>query len=259
MKIKRSLLKRIIHEELSYVLEEASGPPDISGLAVHLPKLHNDYVTAIIYDTDALVQNLENIKNIISDNPDFVKRTFAISNFLVDHVLKGFLEAGIPRKRDGKCNGAWQVYKSVAPGYGKVLYSVGYALSPNGQLFPDRGTVSSDAQNAWTKVFGGSRERKPFDDIDHIHNDADDYHTDDPADDCTVWRAKGTKYLNYSYESEGWERGILSQLRASHEETMSKVKQLALDSGYIERILEGSGSSFFAKHYKSDGILINDS
>ncbi len=260
MKIKRSLLKRIIQEEISYVLEQASGPSDVSRLAVYLAESHNDFVTAIIYDTDALLQNLENIKKIISDNPDYISKTFAIVDFLVESVLKGFLEAGIPRKRDGNCNGAWQVYRAAAPGHGKVLYSIGYALSPNGQLFADRGSVSPDAQSAWTKVFRGGRERKRFDDIYHVHNNVDDYHTDEPEDDCKIYRGKGkdAKYLNYSYESEGWEQGVLSQLRANHEETMSKVKQFAPDLD-VEHLLNRAGGSFFSKHYKSVGSITTDS
>ena len=255
MKIKRSLLRKIIQEEISYVLKEASGTPDTSRLAVHLPELNNDYATVVIYDTDALLQNLEEIKKIISDTPDFVNRTFAISDIFLEYVLKGYLEAGSPRPRDGKCNGAWQVYKAAAPGHGKVLYGVGYALSPNGQLFADRGSVSTKAQDAWKKVFGGSREREPFDDINHRHKGPDDYHTADPADDCTIYKAAGTKYLNYSYESEGWEKGILSQLRANHEKTMSKLKEFAFDSDYIERTLVYAGSSFFSEHYSSIGSI----
>jgi hypothetical protein len=239
------------------VILESSGTPSADSLAVYLPELYSDFATAIIYDTGALLQNLESLQKITFNNPNYLDRVFLIRDVFIEHILKGFLQAGKPLERDGKCNGAWQVFKSAGPGIGKILYSVGYALSPNGQLFPDRGSVSTDAQAAWGKVFGGSRRRKRFDDVKHQHDSINDYHTDDPNDDCKIYKGAEAMYLNHSFESEGWEASVLSQLKANHKETIGKIKQLAPDLDDVEHLLNDARNDFFSKHYNSAGSLAN--
>jgi hypothetical protein len=242
-------LKKFIRQ----VILESTGSPDASELAVYLPLFNSNKVKAVIYDTNVLLQNLEKLK---TDHSNSIQQSFAIKNMFINYIIKGFLEAGKPSEDDGPCNGAWQIYRAVGPGYGKILYGVGYALSPNGQLFPDRGSVSADAQSAWKKVFGGSRGRKRFDDVKHQHSNPENkYHTDDPGDDCKIYRAANGEYLNYSYESEGWEHGVLSQLQANHKETMSKIRKIAPDLDNIEDFLNDAKYDFFLKHYKSEGSL----
>ena len=89
----------------------------------------------------------------------------------------------------GNCRDAWIVHAAAGPGYGKLVYSVGYELSSSGKLIPDRRSLTSDAINAWMKVKQKS-EGEPLDDIENPK-------TPDKSDDCVVWPVtKGMKSKN---------------------------------------------------------------
>jgi hypothetical protein len=206
-----------------------------------------------------LQQNLQNIRQTadLKSNEKIIGPKPAVasdvSNIFVNHIIKGFIEVGKPKPMRGNCNDAWQVYAAAGPGFGKIVYGVGYALSPTGKLIPDRGSVSDSAEAAWEKVSASSRKRKRLDDQRHQHDRVgNEYHTDDPSDDCKVlldFQGKDRQFLNYSYESEGWEKGLLSQLQANHESVISALNPEILEVSELEKFLAYSSQKFFEKHY----------
>lgn len=76
------------------------------------------------------------------------------------------------------CYGAWEVTRSAGPGYGKLVYAMGYHMSPTGKLMPDRTSVSDSAREAWRKANKKSKGLK-FDDVNNPK-------TSDPSDDCVI-------------------------------------------------------------------------
>jgi hypothetical protein len=209
---------------------------------------------AYIYSISDLMSRIDKIEEIYS----LGMGNGYLNNYFANNILKGFIEVGVPSgiyrmsNSTGKCNSAWMVYRSAGPGYGKVVYGAGYALSPSGRLIPDRGSVSDDAIGGWKKAFSSGRGRIPLDDIDHQHNvPGNEYHTDDPYDDCVVYDDESVngnaEVLNQAYESEGWEKGMLDSMMTRHENCM---KQLKNDFSWaVESWIKGSGGIFFTNNY----------
>lgn len=86
---------------------------------------------------------------------------------------------------DNACNSAWEVKEAGThrKGFGKIVYQLGYWLSPTHTLISDRSAMSQPAFNAWlgwSKKYSG----KELDDVLHPKNN-------DPDDDCTVWVSNG--------------------------------------------------------------------
>jgi hypothetical protein len=132
-------------------------------------------ISAIIYHPMAILENLETLVSMTN----YVE----ISNWLANNCVKGFIEI-LESAKDaglGPCYDSAVVNRSAGPGYGKVVYGVGYALSPSGKLAPDRENVSNKAKESWGKAFASSRERVQLDDFIHDHGEpGNEYHTDDP-------------------------------------------------------------------------------
>jgi hypothetical protein len=258
MKTTRHYLKLLIREEIS-LLRESLGFSE--GLAVKIRNI-GALKQAIIYDAQGLMDNIEKLEELRRSGVG----TPLIRKYISDTFVKGFIEVGPPRGvglSAGPCNGAWMVYRSAGPGYGKIVYGVGFALSPTGRLIPDRLSVSDSAKVGWDKQFTGGRGRLPLDDIDAHRNGGSirphPNHTDDPSDDCIVFKDlsyedDGASYdndqqLNYSYDAVGWEVAELEKMMAQHDSLMSQMK---IDfAGFIESLIVGAGGVFFGKHIDS--------
>lgn len=68
---------------------------------------------------------------------------------LSDTLSSSIVAAITIRKPRSGCNGAWEVTAIAGPGQGKLAYNMGYWLAPSKKLFPDRESLSYDAQLAW--------------------------------------------------------------------------------------------------------------
>lgn len=167
-------------------------------------------------------------------------------------VFKGFISI---EKPETPCNRAWEVKMSAGPGIGKVVYGVGYALSPSGILIPDRMSVSGPAQGGWSKQ--GDRKKKPLDNVDHPPTGSDpfhdEHHTEKTTDDCKTYPSReGLDFLNYSYEAEGWEKGALNTLKKNHTAAMGWIDTNydgPIDSWEVEKTLVYYGPDFFGVTY----------
>jgi hypothetical protein len=256
MKTTRHYLKLLIREEVSLLRESSGFGEDLAVVVRSAGSLKQ----AIIYDADVLFSKIDGLEKLSQGDG----MTPVIRAHLADTFVKGFIEVGPPRgmghRSAGPCNGAWMVYRSAGPGYGKIVYGVGFALSPSGRLIPDRLDVSDSAKAGWDKQFTGGRGRLPLDDID-AHRDGGTIrphpnHTDDPSDDCMVFKDlsyedDGASYdndqqLNYSYDAVGWEVAELEKMSQKHQDLMSQLKSGFAD--YLEGLIVGAGAVFFGKH-----------
>lgn len=97
---------------------------------------------------------------------------------LLNNAILGMIAIKAPKK---PCNGAWEVTNSAVKtrGLGRVIYDLGYSLSPTGKLMSDRHSLSQFAVNGWLR-FSKNVEGDELDDIENPRNN-------DPNDDCYLW------------------------------------------------------------------------
>ena len=178
-----------------------------------------------------------------------------IGDFLKESVVA--MIAIAPAK--GPCNGAWEVKLSAGPGRGKLVYSMGYYLSPNGALISDRQSLSLPAQGAWKKA-SKKGKGKPLDDIT-------DPKTADPSDDCAVWTidslGPGQGYpadedavdaVNQSYEAGtgGYDFDAMTE---EAERLFADVK--LGNRAYTDMLMNKAASKFFGDNYSTVGYVID--
>lgn len=196
-------------------------------------------VDIALYDPAALLDWARSPQKHIND-----RRVF------LDKIIIGVISAG---QTENPCNGAWTIIQSAVRNQGSgdagILYGLAFAAS-GGTLTPDRKSVSPAAQNAWIKQT--SRGGKPFDDVSLPPEERRT--PDDPSDDCVVHKEPDcfcqthidVDALNRSYESEGWEDGLLHKLRDAHDDTMRK---LGRDSIKTLLAMRGNFDRFFSEYY----------
>ncbi len=206
------------------------------GLAVFITKTDEGYKTAVVYDAE-LALNPGGSKPIWGKN----------ETFLGTKLIRGLISiapAGDP------CWGASEVKFSAGKGLGKIIYNLGYAMSPSRKLIPDRQKVSQDARDAWGKVLNNKAFPKfRLDNKEHpkdtSHKDA---HTEDPKDDCSVHQPdeKGNP-LNYAYQGSGEEMGYMGSLKAAHQNVLNQIpKENRAD--FIEALEKGT-NFFWQNNY----------
>ena len=221
------ILKRLLKESQ---LQKASG------LALNVYAPFNNRISAVIYDPAALAEVLDTITNPKVDSLTY-------KNILVDKVIKGVIRLAASSQ---PCNDAWEVTTSAGPGYGKLIYGVGFALAPNGRLMPDRMSVSSSASAGWARQFNSPRKKFKLDNYE-------DPQTIPPEDDCPVHNETddddSLAHLDYAYEAEGWELSLLNQLQSSHDTFTSNLTsdQLKLINSRLPEAI----TPFFNKYYNS--------
>lgn len=157
------------------------------------------------------------------------------------------------------CNGAWEVRYSAGPDLGKLVYGMGFALTPNNRLIPDRQYVSDDAYKGWSKQKAKSNvEKIP---LDNYKNPT----TPDPSDDCAVHGpgdedcdSRDSDPLNHAYVGPSWSKSVLSTLEAAHLETVKKIVSKkhppALGQIYAEEFedyLPNAGKAFFRRVFRT--------
>ena len=218
-----TLIERIYRR----ILKE-SGAPSTEGMACYVESTGDEagLLNATVYNTKGIEKELKN-------NPGLFKTGLSIVKYrpLMDHII------GCVSIKDtaDPCLGAYEI--STIAGRGKLVYGLAYALSPNGMIISDRYSMSPEALGAWKNMADkGTRSRKPLDNVKNPR-------TEDPSDDCT-WRKE--EYLNYAYESEGWEKGMLSSLRAAHK---NFVITLDVPQKDFENVITIAGGLFFDYSY----------
>lgn len=137
-------------------------------------------------------ENIEGFDGMIIDTNAFSKCVdLFLANKTYDSLAKTAIKAYIHLvKPDDPCNGALEVKKVVVAngGKGDLAYGMGYWLSQNSTLVPDRSAISDKAIAAWDR-FSKKVQGNKLDDTDEPTNN-------DPNDDCQLWW--GSEYGNIS-------------------------------------------------------------
>jgi len=235
---------RILEAVYQRLLKKSAPPSD--DLAVAVETLGGQY-NATIYSPSSLTRVFESgaYPNRATGS---VKNYRALQKF---DVIRGYV---IIEKPDMPCNDAYEVKASAGPGIGKVIYGVAFALSPSGILIPDRMSVSSYAQKGWAAQYA-RRKKKSLDDFDHDPTDSDSFHakhhTKKLSDDCSTYEDhEKLDFLNYSYESEGWEPGLLRTMKKNHKAMMAWIDANAdVPSADVEAAIMYYGPDFFEEKY----------
>jgi hypothetical protein len=206
-----------------------------------------DLKRAIIYDKSLLLRDVEYVKRSLEEKG----KEFLVPFF--HDIMLAFIEITPPESAGGNpygpCAGAWMVSAVAGPGYRDTIYGLGYALSPNGLLVPDRSSVKPRARNAWKRDAASGRERIQLDDREHDHEEpGNEYHTDDPSDDCKLHMDLDDPQLDFAYRASGSEVALLNSLTANHDDTMNQLGDLYLIAD-VENLLTKAVAPFWNKHY----------
>jgi len=234
----RSIYERVVRR----LLRESSGESQ----AAFVQDL-GDLKRAIMYDSSLLLRDPEYVKRMWDE-----KKNDALVSFFLDTLL-AFIEITTPASAGGNsygpCAGAWMVSAVAGPGYRDTIYGLGYALSPSGLLVPDRSSVKSRARSAWKRDASSGRARIRLDDREHDHKEpGNEYHTDDPSDDCKLHLDPDNPQLDFAYNVSGEESNLLFTLAGNHEDTMHQFGDPYLIS-VVERHLVKAVAPFWNKHY----------
>lgn len=235
---------RLIESVYRRLLAESSAP-DTSGLGAVIKDTSSGTKVAVIFKTSAA--SIEKMKKIISDERSnsatwVVKAGEHLLLNKEDPVVVGTIEIQVA---ESPCWDGWEVKRSAGPGYGRVLYGLGYAMSPSGRLFPDRFSLSSSAKKVWARA---AKERKALP-MDDEHKPK----TPSEEDDCSVYG--GEAAIDSVYESQGWERGMLKQLVTSGEAAIKFASMGVKSSGsaaperVLRYVLEKMTHEMFGIHY----------
>lgn len=252
----RSLIERVFERLL---IESSQG--NSYGTCVYV-KYEGVTRTAIAYDADKLVSLLAGESEIASSH---------LESCIIDCTLGTIMIRETPKIK-GPCAGAWEVIGSAGRGYGKLVYAMGYFMSPTGRLIPDRSSLTQDAILAWATV--NRSAGIPLDDKTHPDSGRepfhDLYHTEDPSDDCLIYNTgapgeiksrnvRGVDRLDPVYVdavNRAYAMGTMGYdvkgMVASHERFLSEflAQRLASETmTNINQIFNSAGIKFFDKHY----------
>lgn len=242
----------VFEKVIRRLITEAS-MPSIEGLAVHAQTgTRTGGISISLYRSTDLLNSLNahsRAGNILSGE----ELKLVCSNFIVGHITI--------KKPEEPCAGAWEVILAAGEDYGKILYGLGYAISPSGILMSDRSTVSQKAYGGWKKQ-SGKRNAIELDDIAAPLK----YQKtpDDPSDDCSI---HGSKYsddddcgnrdpmpLNYAYEAQGWEKGMLKSLKEEHMFLLLQLRKFDIEREELERALASASFQFFRSRFDAEAV-----
>ena len=190
-----------------------------------------------------------NVKVLLYSPSELLSLDWSERYELPKEVVKGYASF---REPDEPCNGAWEVSSIAGIGHGKTLYGLGYYLTPNGRLMPDRMFSSKRAKEAWTKS-SGKMKGFPLDDIK-------DPQTEDPNDDCVlqVPSDKGgpDPVLDVAYAGPPVDPGPMMK---AHDNTVKKLMKILnglgavyTDSEEVDEMLGGMLKSVSTKYFSSE-------
>lgn len=153
----------------------------------------------------------------------------------------GYISVGPPES--GKAWGAWEVTRSAGRGHGKLLYAIGYALSPKGLLMPDRVSVSDSAISAWQKA------SKTHDSL-QLDPLPPENRTDTKEDDAEVHDKEGLEFLDKAYKAQGWEKSAVDDMIAAGNRIEEMLeKKLKSKAGAVVGAFLSAGPSLFSRSF----------
>lgn len=153
----------------------------------------------------------------------------------------GYISVGPPQY--GNAWGAWEVTRSAGRGHGKLLYAIGYALSPKGLLMPDRVSVSDSAIEAWRKA-SATRDSLQLDPLPPENK------TDTRVDDAEVHDKEGLEFLDRAYKAQGWEKSAVDDMIVAGNQIEAMLeKKLKSKAGAVVGAFLSAGPSLFSRSF----------
>ncbi len=224
MKIRLGELRRIIREA-------AAGS-----------SLNTDELAAMLTEDDGgakvVVYHPMPVENMMRKLPgDVVDRSPELMAKLKEYMV-GWVQVVKPKD---PCWDAMMIASIAGPG--KLMYGIAYALSPSGRLISDRDYMTNAAFSAWRNMSAkGTRGKKKLDNVNAPS-------TPEPVDDCAVLK---DDFLNYAYEAEGWEMGVLETMSDNHEAVIARVtKNGILSRDEVEKALDTAGLSYWRTRFRA--------
>jgi hypothetical protein len=218
-----------LREYIRLVLSESSAP-DFSSLGALVRDTEAGEKEVVLFKHDSIYRALSRRKGD-EDMFDFLKN-------LIFGSIVGYGIFSRPDK--GEAYGAYEVTHVAGPGLGKIIYGIGYALSPRGLLMPDRHAVSPDAEKAWKKA---STERKSLK-LDAL---PPKNKTKNPEDDAELHNEKGKEHLDFVYQSQGWERSMANKLISRGEASLKDLSDdVDRDINALRHVFMSGGKQFFS-------------
>lgn len=226
MKLLREYVKSVLKESVS--IEDYAV---ITGESFFKP----DAVEAVLIDVSEFMLGMRTPpKTSLMTQLDVAKNAAKRS-------VVGYISVGPPES--GKAWGAWEVTRSAGRGHGKLLYAIGYALSPKGLLMPDRVSVSDSAISAWQKA---SKTHDSFQ-LDPL---PPENKTDTKDDDAEVHDKDGLEFLDKAYKAQGWEKIAVDEMIESGNRIESMLeKKLKGKARVIIGAFLSAGPSLFSKTF----------
>lgn len=225
----------LLREYVRSVLQESVSTQEyavITGESFFKP----DAVEAVLIDVAAFTAGMK------SPPKTSLMTQFDVAKAAARGSVVGYISVGPPES--GQAWGAWEVTRAAGRGHGKLLYAIGYALSPKGLLMPDRVSVSASAIEAWRKA-SATRDSLELDPLPPENR------TDTKVDDAEVHDKEGLEFLDRAYKAQGWEKGVVDQMIAAGErlESMLEKKFKSKASAVVGAFLS-AGPSLFSKSFK---------
>jgi hypothetical protein len=226
----------LLRRYIKLLILEDVGVPTTTTLALVKTQKRSGII-AVILRYDLLY------KSLYSVNSDDIKNLEKYLYDVIKNCVVGYGEFG-PLRDSGKAYGAWEVYKSAGPGYGKIIYGIGYACSPKGILVPDRNSVSASASSFWKKEFG-ERQKLKLDDFFPYNS------TEEDEDDATL-HDPSAEHLNYAYKSLGWEKPMVNKMLRMGSSLIQEIVDkfpYRLSEEKIINVINMIGNKFFEDVY----------
>jgi hypothetical protein len=225
---------RLLREYVRSVLRESvstEGYAVITGESFFKP----DAVEAVLIDVAKFMSGMQAPPKTSLMTQLDVARAAAMGSVV------GYISVGPPES--GKAWGAWEVTRSAGRGHGKLLYAIGYALSPKGLLMPDRYSVSDSAINAWQKA------SKTHDSL-QLDPLPPENRTDTKEDDAEVHDKEGLEFLDRAYKAQGWEKAAVDQMiELGYRLERMIEKKLKSKTDYVIGAFLRAGPSLFSKSF----------
>lgn len=230
----------LLREAIFLLLKESEEKEDLGFYQTEFGGM----LTGMAYKISDVKSAVESVK----DEPDRIEEEFTQS---MQFAIQGMIRIAQPSY---DCNNAWEVKNSAGPGQGKLVYAMGYYMSPSGKLIADRSSVSKKAQNSWKKV----RQKTKGEELD----DYIEKNTPPESDDCEVWPVTG-KDLNHPKLKDGvkdeetadalnrsYEMGTMGyDFDAMKKKSDSFLKSLPLKRDKINDIIDDCIAAYFSYHY----------
>lgn len=209
MKIRLSELRRLIREVV--------GGDDLA-LLVRRPNAKK--IMVCLYSVKAVEENLDAVASLVEGGMDGGE----VSGVIVG--VAGYSKPDLP------CHGAWGVSSIAGVGYGRILYGLGYNLTPNGRLMPDRFDNTPMAVAAWKKA-AGKLTKIPFED----------------EEDCelirSIRRGGPDPLLDAAYEGGGLDPSEISRMEAKHKEVVELLRTVGVSESAWSEWLKFQSMQFF--------------